>query len=102
MRRLRGQRHKWAAGKFQKQIPRRLKPARDDKIEELPTAHLKVRPFKSVHIRVFPQPVKPCSDTNPCPASFIKVHTSKKIFLIANGTRYLLKLIFILVLAVEE
>ncbi len=29
------------------QIPRRLKPARDDKNKELVTAYLKVRPFKT-------------------------------------------------------
>jgi hypothetical protein len=31
----------------EKQIPRGLKPARDDKIEGRVTAHLKVRPFKA-------------------------------------------------------
>ena len=38
--------------KSEQQIPRGLKPARDDKNEEL-TAHLKVRPFKTSAIEVF-------------------------------------------------
>jgi hypothetical protein len=40
--------------KPEKQIPRGLKPARDDKNKELVTAHLKVRPFKTCGHRVFP------------------------------------------------
>src|ERR1035437_9392069 len=44
----------------QTQIPRRLKPARDDKNKGLPTAHLKVRPFKASCNRLFPQPVQSC------------------------------------------
>jgi hypothetical protein len=33
-------------GRLEKQIPRRLKPARDDNNKGLQSAHLKVRPFK--------------------------------------------------------
>jgi hypothetical protein len=43
----------------QKQIPRGLKPARDDKYKRLLPAYLKVRPFKCRRGRVFQQPVKP-------------------------------------------
>ncbi len=39
----------------EKQIPRGLKPARDDKYKRLMTACLKVRPFKCVRNRAFPQ-----------------------------------------------
>jgi phosphoribosylglycinamide formyltransferase-1 len=35
-------------GKPEKQIPRRLKPARDDKNKRLPTAHLKMRAFADI------------------------------------------------------
>src|SRR5664280_1386379 len=41
------------ANNSKKQIPHRLKSVRDDKNKGLITAHLKVRPFKSIPIRVF-------------------------------------------------
>jgi hypothetical protein len=41
----------------EKQIPHRLKSVRDEKNKGLVTAHLKMRPFKSVNIRVFQPPV---------------------------------------------
>ena len=47
--------------KAQQQIPHRLKPVRDDKHKGLVTAQLKLRPFKTSRIRVFPPSVKACS-----------------------------------------
>jgi hypothetical protein len=47
--------------KSEKQIPRGLKSARDDKNKELATAQLKLCPFKAALNRVFQQPLKPGS-----------------------------------------
>jgi hypothetical protein len=48
-----------AAGKSEKQIPRRLKSARDDKNNKgLATAQLKLRPFKTQRQRVSGQSAK--------------------------------------------
>src|SRR5271166_5395880 len=49
--------------KSEKQIPRGLKPTRNDKNKGLVMAHLKVRPFKSRCNRFFQQPLKPCPST---------------------------------------
>src|SRR5271157_5542725 len=49
--------------KSEKQIPRGLKPTRNDKNKGLVMAHLKVRPFKSRCNRLFQQPLKPCPST---------------------------------------
>src|SRR5271157_149885 len=49
--------------KSEKQIPRGLKPTRNDKNKVLVTEHLKVRPFKTRSNRLFQQPMKPCPDT---------------------------------------
>jgi hypothetical protein len=50
-----------AAEKVEKQIPRRPgRPPRDDNNKRLATAQLKLRPFKTFHNRLFPQPVQAC------------------------------------------
>ena len=49
--------------KSEKQIPRGLKPTRNDKNKGLVTAHLKVRPFETRSNRLFQQPLKPCPST---------------------------------------
>jgi hypothetical protein len=56
--------------KSKQQIPRGLKAARDDKKEELVTAHLQVRPFKTARTRVLQRPVKSCPDRNMTYAHF--------------------------------
>src|SRR5271165_1231907 len=45
--------------KSEKQIPRGLKPTRNDKNKGLVTAHLKVCPFKTRSNRLFQQSVQP-------------------------------------------
>jgi len=64
----------------EKQIPRRLKPARDDKNRGRVTAQLKLRPFKTARNRILPQPLKPCPDTK-------RVLTLLLVFLLAASAR---------------
>jgi len=59
-----------AAEKVERQVPRELKFARNDKNKGLLTAHVKVRPFKAspsrlfCSPRLFQQPLKSCPDRN--------------------------------------
>jgi hypothetical protein len=57
-----------------KQIPRRLKSARDDNNKGLPTAQLKLCPFKALRYRLFQQTVKPA--WNDKSGGFVSAHPS--------------------------